>query len=145
MSHRAQQIVDLLATLLRANANIPKVYTHRSLSLSAEEMELPCVSVTYGSDNPDPRHVRTIGSALDVLVICACVGDNESDVLTTLLELRRQSHIALMADSDLGLSFVINTLYGGAEAPQLQKLDQMTGSLTTRWQVLYEMNISDPE
>jgi len=103
------------------------------------------VSVTYGSDNPDPRHVRTIGSALDVLVICACVGDNESDVLTTLLELRRQSHIALMADSDLGLSFVINTLYGGAEAPQLQKLDQMTGSLTTRWQVLYEMNISDPE
>lgn len=145
MAHRAQAIIDLVATFLRANTAIAHVYTHRSSSLSAEEIELPCVTVNYGPDSPAPSHLNAIGSALEVVVTCVVVGVNEAEVLTALLELRRQTHIALMADSDLGLTYVRECLYGGADAPQLQQVDQMTGVLPTRWVVQYDMNISDPQ
>lgn len=145
MPHRAQAIIDLIATFLRANTAIAHVYTHRSTSLSADQLELPCVTVNYGPDSPAPSHLNAIGSALEVMVTCVVVGTDEVDVLTALLELRRQTHIALMADSDLGLTYVSECIYGGADAPQLQQLDQMTGVLPTRWAVRYDMNISDPQ
>jgi len=151
VTHRAQQIVDLCASLIGANTSLAaQVYTHRTLSLSLapDEAELPCVSVSYGGDSPgnDIQHLTNISSALDVQVICACAGENESDVRNELMRLRTQTHIALMADTDLGLSFVLQAMYGGAEPPRFDSSTKsILGTLVTHWTVAYEMSISTPE
>lgn len=149
MAHRAQQIVDAIASKLAANVNLrAAVYTHRTLSLSEDERELPAITVNVGEDEPESEgaeQLNRITSALEAVIAAACVGDSEKEVIDSLLELRTQSHIALMADTSLGLAFVWQTEYAGASAPQLRQGERMCGTLTMRWRVHYEMNISDPQ
>ena len=147
MAHRAAQVIDAIAALLAANTSLQaQVFKNRTLVLSEDEGELPAVTVNFGADEPDSvEELNRIGSALEVVLTAACVGDSEAEVLAALLELRRQSHIALMADTSLGLSFVWHTVYGGASIPQLQQGERMCGALTTRWTVRYAMNITDPQ
>lgn len=49
--HRALEIVNAAVALLQANTNLAaSVYAHRVLSLAAEELEVPAVSVRMGVD-----------------------------------------------------------------------------------------------
>ena len=150
MSHRAQQIVDAIAAALVANTSLgASVYTHRMQSLSDEDQELPAVSVTYGADTPvgegGVENTVFIDSLLEVFVSCFARHSSESELLTSLLELRRQAHIALQANPAQGLSFVSDTQYAGADAPVVSANgERMDGALSTRWLVRYRMNITDP-
>lgn len=123
-----------------------KVYAHRRLSLAADQDELPAISVDFGEDNPQQELSGAIFDSLLSCQITAIVArPEEPDVKTELLDLRRRIHIALMADRTLGLSFVINTHYGGTEAPELDVSgDAVVGWLTSVWNAYYRMNIADP-
>lgn len=149
MTHRADQIIDAIVTAISAQvyATGVKVFAHRRYSLAADQDELPAISVDFGEDNP--VDVDETGGYFDSLLsvpITSIVAlPEEADVRAELLDLRRQSHIALMSDRTVGLSFVINTHYGGAEPPEIDvDGDLVVGSLTGVWIVYYRMNISDP-
>jgi len=150
MTHRAQQIIAATAAALAASSSLgAAVYTHRRLSLSDEDQELPAVSVNYGSDDPlsdlGVTNIAFIDSLLELAVTLVARGDSEQDVLDELLRLRAAQHVALMADRSLGLAFVIDTRYGGAAAPDVDvSLNRPAGALTCRWLVHYRMNLSDP-
>lgn len=146
MAHRVQQILDAVAAALRANLSLrAHVDVHRVLSLSEADDELPALTVNCGADTPDDSaHLDDFGSSLDVVLTAYCTGDSQTEVLEQLLELRRQSHIAMRTDMTFGLSFVWENSYGGAEPPLIQKADRIVGALTSRWAVRYLMNQSDP-
>jgi hypothetical protein len=151
MSHRAQQIVDAIATELGANASLAAVvFTNRILSLSEPDQELPAVSVLYGADVPadadGASNLAFLDSFIQISTIAIVREIDEAAVLTKLLELRRQIHITLMAgDRTQGLAFIIDTRYAGASAPELDGQGaQIAGRLAVNWTVFYRMNINDP-
>jgi hypothetical protein len=148
MTHRANQIVDAMVSIIDTAASPLgiHVYPHRRFSLAGDQDELPAISVDFGEDSP--QHELTGGyfdSLLTCMVTAVAEAPEEQDLKLELLDLRRKAHVALMADRKLGLEFVVNTLYAGAEAPQIEAAGEtIQGALTSVWQVYYRMNISDP-
>ena len=149
-SHRAQQVVEAIAAALAANTDLDAaVYTNRTLPVSVEDNEVPCVSVVYGGDEPlnaeGAVNLAYIDSLLEVFVKCTGAGNSEEAMLAALMVLRRQVTVTLMADRSLGLAFVMDTRYGGASAPESDaRIDKYVGKLDTRWHVMYRMNLLDP-
>jgi hypothetical protein len=147
--HRAEQIVDAVAALVQAKveASGVKVFTHRRLSLAADQDELPAISVDFG---PDERAstviIGRIGSVLTVPITSIVQMPAEPEVKTELMRLRREAHRAVMADPKLGLStFVLDTTYGGAEDPEIEvDTENVIGALTSNWLIYYMMNVADP-
>ena len=150
MSHRAQQIVEAMVAELKANTNLDAaVYTHRQYSLREDDQELPAVSVRIGADQPTGEFVADnfayIDSVLELVIEITVRADDEQTAMESLFSLRRQVHITAMTDRTLGLSFVIDTRYGGAAEPQFDvSADRQVARLETRWGVFYRMSISDP-
>lgn len=151
--HRAEQIVDAIVALLATDSTIGgPVYKHRALSLSAEDQELPAVSVAIGQDQPLAEYgvtnVAFVDSLLELVVTVACEADTESAAITELFRLRSEVHRTMMAGQrDFSLTtIVIDTRYGGAAAPVINtEGGRLAASLDTRWLVHYRTNISDPE
>jgi hypothetical protein len=147
VSHRAEQIIQRIRTLLEAQVEYDgvHVYAHRRLSLAEDQDELPAISVDFGQDSPVEENIQFIDSLLTVAVTSIVAAAEEDTVKAELLELRRQIHIALMEDVTLGLPFVISTSYGGAEPPAFDLRGEfIVGALATPWNVYYRMLLADP-
>lgn len=144
--HRVQQILNAAAAVLGADANLPTPEVNRVRSLSEEQIEVPALTVNYGADSPDDAQDQSnIASAIEIRVSAYVAGDSETDVLSSLLDIRARSHVALMADMTLGLPFVWHLTYGGADEPFLQQGERMYGSQTSRWTARYLMDSDSPE
>lgn len=147
--HRALQIVNAAAALVTAQATDAYVYTHRALSLSDDEQELPAISVRVGLDSPVAENGQNsmafIDSQQELQIDIVVKGDSEQDVIEALFSHRAQIHVALQADVTLGLAFVTDTQYGGSSAPDIApQASRLVGSLSTRWVVRYRVNYTDP-
>jgi hypothetical protein len=141
--HRAEQILDAVVAILRA-ASIEEVGKHRVESY--QEGDAPAISVRFGADDPaELGSIPVIDSVLTVSLIASAKGATEADVVAALLDLRKRSHIALMADRTLGLSFVSDVRYRGAAAPEIDAdAENYGGRQETQWAVPYRMNLADP-
>lgn len=150
MTHRAQQIVGAISAALDASASLnAQVFTNRSFSLERDAGEIPCVTVNYGADQPlDPlgaSNLSFLDSLIEVPIVAFAGADDELTATLALMAMRAAIHVALMADVTQGLSFVINTRYGGAVEPQLDSTtQQVIASLKSSWFVHYRMNVLDP-
>jgi hypothetical protein len=147
MTHRADQIIDRIVTLMPATA---AAFKHRTLPLSDSDGELPANSVCMGADTPPDSNdgfsnLAFIDSSLIVDVVHRCRAATEEEALVALVDMRRDVHVALMADDTLGLAFVIGTYYSGADEPERDaEQDRAAGRLVSHWRVHYRMNITDP-
>lgn len=147
-THRAEQIIAAAAEIIRARVE-PKgihVYAHRRLSLDPESDELPAISVDFGPDEPaDQETTHYVDSKLTVQATAVAASFDEIELRRQLLELRREAHIALLADETLGLEFVVQATYGGADEPEFGTSGaKLLGVLTSSWIFYYRMNRSDP-
>lgn len=147
--HRALQIIDAVAGLVRARveAGGTKVFTHRRYSLAGDQDELPAISVDFGEDQrADSVFIGAIDSVLAVQVTAVSQDPDEKALRLKLMELRTESHRAVMADQRLGIgSVVVTTFYGGASAPDIgTDGEQHVGELTSTWLVRYRMAPTDP-
>lgn len=147
MTHRILQIVDRVAAL--HSADTARVFKNRRQSLSEKEQELPATSIDIGEDTALDDDGASNFSFLDSIATIAVThrakADNEEALLAELIRLRTETHVALMADRSLGLAFVIDTRYAGAQEPAIDEPnDAIAGSLTSIWRVHYRMNITDP-
>jgi hypothetical protein len=145
--HRAEQVIDALVALQPVSDG--QRFKNRTLSLSADDLELPAAVVSIGEDSPLDDDGASNLAFLDSLLTADCElvvqASNEEDAASDLMDLRRDQHVAIMADRSLGLSFVIDTRYQGASAPEFEQLAEFTAArMTTRWLVHYRMNIADP-
>lgn len=149
-NHRADQIIDAAVTAIQAAVpSTIKVYAHRRLSLGEDQDELPAISVDFGGDEPldddGASNMAFIDSLLTVNVVAVLAAGEERDLKTDLLDMRRKIHVAMMTDRTLGLAFVADTRYQGAEDPEFfTENEALLGSLSTSWAVHYRMNIADP-
>lgn len=145
MAHRAEQVIDAVVTIL-TNASILGVAKHRVLSYDPD-MELPAISVRMGPDTPPGiSNIPIIDSVLTVSIVAVVRAATEAEAITALMALRTSSHIALMADRTLALSFVSDCRYGGATAPELETVGEgIAARQETQWEVPYRMNLADPQ
>lgn len=145
MTHRAEQIQDAIVALMPTTSSN---FKHRVLSLSQPEGDVPARSVRFGEDVPidddGASNFAFLDSLLAIEIDHKVLEVDEETALSALMEMRRETHIALMADRSLGLSFVIDTRYGGASAPARDITELCAGVLTSRWFVHYRMTITDP-
>jgi hypothetical protein len=147
MAHRAEdilaQIVTTLTGLTTTQANIVRgrVYT-------IEDTELPALSIYLGADDPigenGPTNVQFQDS--DLLVrVRAHVKTPSEQVDATLNLIRREVHVALMADYTQGLDYILNTIPLGAEEPELSgDGEQPTATLDMNWLIRYRASVLDP-
>lgn len=148
--HRAQQILEAVEAKLAASTTLGAgVYLYRELSLSDADQELPAVCIRPGSDEPlsdfTSTNLRFIDSLLEVRLVALAAGSDERSSAEELLRLRVETHKALLADTTLGLSFVIDCRYGGAAAPDMEQATGGNGaSVEMTFRVLYRMNLADP-
>lgn len=149
MAHRALQILQAIQGLLVANQSwSDDVHIQRVYSLD-EDAELPAVIVSPGDDTGlsdlGNTSIAFIDSLLAVSLVAIESAATEAALIETLLEKRRQIHLALAADLTLGLDFVIHTRYQGAARPEIDAQGQrLIGMYEARWAVHYRMNLTDP-
>ena len=152
MTHRACQIIDAVADAIKSTvpSNI-NVYAHRRESLAEDQDELPAISVDFGEDEPigddgSDKLDGTITSLLTVNVSGLASDIEESLLRRSLLQLRTHAHVAIKRNKDLGLPFVLDTHYGGANPPDVNvEGDTLIGELTSVWGVRYELRLDTPE
>lgn len=151
MTHRANQIVDAAVAAIRnqVQAAGTKVFAMRTLSLADDQDELPAIVVDFGSDEPigenGASNLAFFDSLLTLEITGATTADDEPELKAALLELRRQAHIAMRAAPQFGLAFVVDTLPGPTDAPEVEAGgDRLAGALSSAWQIYYRMNLNDP-
>lgn len=150
MTHRAEQIVDAIASAISSSSFTGSVYKHRALSLSESDGELPAVSVDFGEDEPadddGAANLSYVDSLLTVETTIYLREDEEERVKVALNAARTAIHIAVMASPrDFGFEWVTGIAYGGADKPEFDAgAEFIAGTLVCRWQVRYRMNITDP-
>jgi hypothetical protein len=150
--HRAAQIIDAVVARLQASAtlgvNAENVFAHRTLTLAADQAEMPALTVNFGDDEPDDEYTSLdgeIGSALQVLTKAYVIGDTEQAVKRALLSIRAETHKAIDLTETLDLDFVIKVEYAGADAPEIDTDGESpVGAQIARWLITYLMNPDDP-
>jgi len=152
MTHRAEQIIVAARGEIEAFApSSIAVFAHRRLSVGIDNDELPAISVDFGEDVPvgDQGAYDLDGELQSLLTlnVTAVVTDVEEGALRSrLLELRAEIHRALRRNRGLSLPFVMDVLYGGSLAPDIDVSGEtLIGELTSQWGVRYSMHNDTPE
>jgi hypothetical protein len=150
--HREEQIIQAAKAAIEAQSVLAAaVFTHRTLTLSADDQELPAVVVNNGADAPPDgdgvTNLAFIDSVLELQISLAAQGDTQQEIASELDRLRVAVHKALMtAPRTLGLSFVMGIRYGGAEAPEYSTTGSpLAGKRACAFSFHYRMDIDDPE
>ena len=115
------------------------------MSLSADQDELPAVSVDIGPEEGVSQNTQYIDSRMRMAITAVVAAPSEPDARRSLLSLRREVHRALMADETLGLSFVVSTTFGRMEDVQTETDgESIVFSQSAIWLIYYRMNVLDP-
>lgn len=148
---KVEAIVGAVASALENNVGASyNVYENRGISLDYADNELPAMSVDYGEDSPlEDRGQDTLDgqvrSVVTITVTCVAADDEEPELRGRLLAMRQAVHDAIRVDRRLGLAYVLDTYYGGAQPPQTaDEGETLIGALVCVWGVLYEFNVDAP-
>ncbi len=152
MTHRAEQIVEAVATAIRARLG-PKgwhVYTHRADTLDPEQDEMPAISVDIGPlsvDDGEDVDVDWLDCTLSMPILVMQSGTDEKSVRASLFDGVSQIQIALKADISLGLSpdFIVALSVLGWDEPAIDAgVSPLVGNLQSNWAVKFRMHKEDP-
>lgn len=141
---RAEQIVvAVLAKVTGLTTTGSRVVRGRAYAVETT----PALTVSQGSDAPvDARTGSSVylDSELDI-IITAHVKSSSSQTDTLLNLIRKEIHIALMADVTQGLSFVYLTETKGASAPTISgDADKITATMDMTFTFRYRHSYTDP-
>lgn len=150
--HRAEQIIQAATSAIAAEADVAAaVFAHRTLSVGADDQELPAICVNDGPDQPLAEsgysNLAYVDSNLALDIYIYAQGETQQDVADELYRLRSVVHRALLADPrTLGLSFVMGIAYGGADKPDYATDGApLAGVMSVSYSVMYRMDLTDPE
>jgi len=146
--HRAEQIINAfvaIVTGLAATAGRVK----RARVYNIGSTQVPSISIYMGPDTPlEAADGQTKFNFIDKEFTIAAVihvkkiVEYEAD----LSEIRKQVHIAVMSNNQLGLpSFVVQTIWRGADTPELDAgAEKPTATQQLNWAVRYRHGFADP-
>lgn len=152
-SHRAEQVLQAAKSAIESQSDVgAAVFDHRTLSLSADDQELPAICVNEGPDQPSSDtgydNIAFVDSNFRLDISLYAQGSTQKEVATELVRLRSVVHRALMAaPRELGLTdIVMGIAYGGADKPSYTtEGSPLAGQMDCSFTVLYRMNLTDPD
>jgi hypothetical protein len=149
--HRVEQVLQATAAAIEAQPGLgAAVHQHRTLSMNAEDQELPGICVNQGPDEPIGEtgysNLAFVDSQSNLKITLYAQGSTQLDVAAELLRQRVLVHKAILASPfTLGLSFVMGIAYGGAGEPEYStEGSPLAGRMECSFAVLYRMNTTDP-
>jgi len=144
--HRAEQILDaftaLVTGLTTTGANVV-----RDRPYNIDESISSALSVYQGDDTPFDSGLdnwQLEDKQLDISVDIHVKQSSEIPISKQLNQIRKEIHIALMADRTLGLSFARNFLAGVAETPEIEAGEKVTAKQTLNFSIDYRASVTDP-
>lgn len=150
--HRAEQIIQAATTTIAGQSDVAAgVFAHRTLSVSADDQEMPAICVNDGTDQPLAEsgysNLAFVDSNLRLDISIYVQGETQQQVADELYRLRSVVHRAMLADPrTLGLSFVMGIGYGGADKPDYATDGApLSGSMDVSYSVMYRMDLTSPE
>ncbi len=145
--HRALQVLKAARDILIA----AQTYAGSNVEIGrvARIDEGGAIDIWLGPDTPinefGTDNTQTIDSTLMVYVdLHARSPEHPELVLERIMQMRAETHAALLADYTLGLAFVISCRYQGAEDFSPDNVGDNVGALRTVWDIAYRMDYSDP-
>jgi hypothetical protein len=149
VTHRADQIIEAIAELVRARMEPTgvHVFKHRRASLAHDQDELPAISVDVGPRGDPIGTQQFLDWTLIVPITAVAVGPEE-EARARVIAMQREVHIAVMetADTALGLAFVHQTEDAGWPDGILVDVEGETPAyiLEASWAVKFRMSRADP-
>jgi hypothetical protein len=150
--HREGQILQAVQAAVEAVPDVgAAVFLHRTLSLSADDQELPAICINAGADeaiaDSGYTNLAFIDSQCEVVVTLYAQAQTQQEVAAELDRLRVVVHKAMLAaPRTLGLTFLLGIAYGGADAPEYSTDGSpLAASRVCNFAVQYRMNLVDPE
>ncbi len=108
-----------------------------------EDSQLPVVGVFQGVEEVDRINISVMDEFLEVRTEVADKGAS-LNIETSLNELRRQVHLALMVADALSLAYVIDIIPNGVDEPNIDgSSEKFTGTMTINWIVHYRHQYTD--
>lgn len=150
--HRSLQILQAIRSAIEDQADIgASVYALRTQSLSQMDQELPAVVVDFGADTAFNDwdilvHVE-VHSKLEIRCTASAKCPTEEEAAVEVARLRSVIHRAVLgSDRTFGLNFVVDTVYAGAEAPDMNATTESAISAqVSLFTVHYSMDLTDPD
>ena len=146
--HRREQILDALATALTGLTTTgANVFRGRAYPL--DDASLPAILIYQGQDEPVPDDspdavLQYIDSTLTVSVEPVAMS-NVVQVDQVLNQIDKESWIALMASTNLGLAYVLAIWPSVALEPRITPDgDRPLGYLRRNWIIKYRSSRADP-
>ena len=144
MTHRAEQIIDAVVTTLtgltHTGSNVFRGRVH-----AVPEAKLPALCVYLGPDKIIGQYSQAKFDSELTILVEALVKTADEQVDELLNQIRKEVTIALQADYTQGLSFVLNTLEGDTDAPELSgEGEKPSAALKMEWKFHYRRSRTDP-
>lgn len=142
MTHRAESAVVAVAGKVANLATTgARVYRGRVYPVTA----FPCLLIYQGPERIAQRQLSDFVDAELMVYIEARVQSAADTLETQLNAIREEITVALMADYKQGTGFIIDTIEGDTDAPELSgEGDQPIGTLRTTWRLYYRRTRTNP-
>ena len=145
--HRATQIFARFGVLLNNLATTgANIFPHRGYAL-AENVN-NALTTRLGPDMPvaDEGYTNIGFMDMDLIIhVRIHARTTEANLDDQLMLIRKEIHIALMADHTLGLAFVLDIIPAGMDEPSYESDgEKPTIAADTHWKVRYRHSITDP-
>lgn len=141
MTDRAETIMDAIKTAVTGlGTTTNKVVRGRAWAAQ----DTPALSVDMGSESPGDYNVAFQDEVLTV-EIAAQVKGAEGTTDTTLNQIRAEVYAAVMAAPQLGLPFVINTVWRGRSRPLHDEGEKDLVEQVFRFDVHYRHSVTSTE
>lgn len=142
--HRAEQIIAAVKTTLTGLTTTgARVYRGRVTALA--DTNLPALCIYQGADTELMQFSQALIDSELTITIEVLVKTSSEQVDTLLNLIRKEVAIALRADYTQGLAFVINTMEGTADAPELSgDGEKPAAAMKLEWKFHYRRSRTDP-
>ena len=110
-------IAERIQTLFQALNEVDPKRVFFGRTYEIDPIEMPCADIELGPDVPVDQQQSKHQSALQTIYLDLYDQRNDSEALIKCAKYKALGFYAIMQDYTLGLPFVLDTTYGGAQEP----------------------------
>lgn len=145
MQHRSETIFDAIETVC-TGLTTTDTRVERTRVYDIDTDGFPALTINKGDDlvvEGSDSNMSFMDRVLDVEIVVHVKSLTTLDTELSVIE--SEVILAMMTDRTLGLDFVRNTRYEGANKPEVEALEKGVARQTLNFKVLYRHSLTDPE
>lgn len=142
MTHRAETIMAAVLTKV-TNLTTTSTRVSRGRAYPVDGAAMPALTLEQGVDEVELQNIAFIDRHLSFLIIAHVKSTGTTETILNLI--REEVHIALMADRAQGLTYVLDTMPLGDEAPDISgDSNQSVARVRMNWRIKYRHAVTNP-